>query len=208
MKEILKELETKISQSKENNNNPLSVACIVSQCINDYFGGGFNPSNRFEMYGENETITLSDMKNKKLAMCAEKASVAQNCYAVMQEAGVEERFNPKLVNSDLTTNRGRELHSFIILENVNEEKTSWLFDIMNPTKYIYNGEERVGVAFYSISPEQLKEFKQGKSFKFKSIYEEFGYEVCKPDRYYGNGNVNKQSFDSPTNPSGPFSEGK
>ena len=186
MIELLNDLEKRFNQqTDEQNKNLMWITYAVENSINEYFGGRGDGAKRESAYfSNNEHLTLSDIKNERIGLCAERASVAQNCFEVLREAGIIKSYIPHLTNSHLTIKGERTPHSFITL--VNEEKSSWIFDIENNIEYLdKDGNKTFGVALYKMSKEELEEFKQGHSLKLKSVYELSGIEECGQDRYYG-----------------------
>ena len=128
--------------------------------------------------------SLSDLKNKRVAQCAEKASVAQNILLAIIQTGLIKKFNSNFVSSKLNNNP----HAFILLENKEKEGTSYIFDIENPSTIILpDGTKKTFVGVYPISREQLIDFYNGKSIKLKSIlHGKNGMKETGVDRFYGN----------------------
>ena len=190
MIELLNDLEMRFNQhTDEQNKNLMWITYSVYSSIEEYFGGHGESAKRKNAYfRNNEHLTLSDIKNERIGLCAERASVAQNCFEVLREVGILKNYIPHLTNSHLTIEGNRNPHSFITL--VSEEKSSWIFDIENNIEYLdKDGNKTLGVALYKMSKEELEEFKQGHSLKLKSVYELSGIKECGLDRYYGSEDI-------------------
>ena len=186
MKEILNNLESTIMNYTDKQKNDLAwIAKAVDFIINNYFGGTGDAKNRKIVYSQNDDhLKLSDIHGRSIGLCAERASVAQNCFEVLREIGILRSYIPYLTISRIINDGNINPHAFIIL--VNEQKCSWLFDIENDIKYLNrDGTPTQGLAFYQMSKEELERFKEGQSIQLKSIYELYGYKLCGKSRFYG-----------------------
>ena len=67
---------------------------------------------------------------------------------------------------------------------------NYMHDVIeNPVQYQSDGKILDGVALYSMTEAEYKEFVEGKVISPKSIYEKFGLTLIGDKRYYGNGEI-------------------
>ena len=189
MRDILKTIEI-----SEDTSNLLVILTEIQNKIGNYFGGDCDDNlKRFDAYMTSGfKCSLSDLKNKRVAQCAEKASVAQNILLAIIQTGLIKKFNSNFVSSKLNNNP----HAFILLESKEKEGTSYIFDIENPSTIILpDGTKKTFIGVYPISREQLIDFYNGKSIKLKSIlHGKNGMKETGVDRFYGNEEVKLPTF--------------
>ena len=185
MAEILKEI-----QISEENRDLLNILTEIFNKINDYFGGkNTDDMKRITEYMDSGfRSTLSQIKNKRLGQCAEKALVAHNVLKSIIHTGHIKSFDSRFISSKLNNSP----HAFIIMENISQKDgNSFIFDVENPASIICPDGRTISViGLYPISKNQLNEFYEGKSIKLKCIYDGVsGYKEDGIDRYYGNQHV-------------------
>ncbi len=190
MEKVIEKFETEMNKCSEmEKKNLLTLLYYIHNVIENYFGGRGIHNKRQEAYfnAQKGVLNLSDIEGKQVGVCAERSMVGHQLLSLLSAEG-DINYNSHIANSFLTVNGEREPHSFIILKHKEEDK-QFLFDIENPVQY-QNGEEIVsGVALYSMTEAEYKDFLAGKVISPESIYEKFGMTLIGDKRYYGNGEI-------------------
>lgn len=190
MEAVLRLLEERLASHPDG--KLLSVLTDVYVAIDKFLGGRGIKTIRQSTYINNKgTLTLSDIQGKNIGQCAERATIAHNCLKVLEKTGAIQSYSSKLTNSFLDVDGNRGPHSFVTLISKDPTKDSLLFDIENLLHYKTepDGQLTEGVGLYAMMPDELEQFKEGKTLKLKSIWEKFGLKISDKDRYYGNEKV-------------------
>lgn len=148
---------------------------LVQNEINDYFGTG-NLEKRLSFYmlngkinsnNEDERIcTLSQIKGKGIAKCAEKASVANNILLMLHKMSLFD-YEVNYLNSLLSINSSfPDGHAYLEFSRVknNGEKVHIIYDITNPEIVIYNGQDYAYPALYQLDENEFYSFINGGFF--------------------------------------------
>ena len=137
---------------------------VVQYAISSYFGNSLgspsverrNQEFYLDQSAENEkpTISIAEVKGKGIAVCAEKAAMAQNLWTF---AGLDS----SLIMADCSGDSGKsELHAYNILKT---EKGYFIYDPTNP-RVVLDGENHLqstSAAVYPISSEDFLKLQQG-----------------------------------------------
>ena len=102
-------LKSKIKNINIDNINEVMEAIIMT--IDDYFGGYSNLSERLKYYNPDnpEENKISNLKGKGVAMCSERAALAQN---LLSSIGINVTYN----TSFISINGTREYHAYNLIE--------------------------------------------------------------------------------------------
>lgn len=174
--EIINEIISKISKLPKNDdfNHMIDTFNILQKEINNYYGIN-SQENRLSFYMKNGATTdnedvricsMSQIKGKGIAQCAEKAALANNILLILNSMGL---FNYKVnyINA-LTTigDRETEGHAFLEFDRINSkgETVHIIYDITNPEIVLLNGEEFFYPAVYSLTNDEYEAFLDGGSF--------------------------------------------
>ena len=188
MNNIIEMLENSWNAKSENERkNLLSILTDIYSITEEYLGGHGIQSTRQKAYFQatNNRLNLSEIKGKNIGLCAERAAMGHQLLSILEKADLI-NFESILTNSHMTMDT-IEPHSFIVLKHKKDSSKQYIFDIENPLEYKMNesSEPRLGVALYSMTEEEYKAFKEGKSISPQSIYEQFGMSVVSAKRFYG-----------------------
>lgn len=188
MNNIIEMLENSWNAKSENERkNLLSILTDIYSITEEYLGGHGIQATRQKAYlqAPNNRLNLSEIKGKNIGLCAERAAMGHQLLSILEKAGLI-NFESFLTNSHMTMDT-IEPHSFIVLKHKKDSSKQYIFDIENPLEYKMNesSEPRLGVALYSMTEEEYKAFKEGKSISPQSIYEQFGMSVVSAKRFYG-----------------------
>jgi len=132
------------------------VPTAIQYTIGEYFGNHFgeaesDQANRqFYFDEDSDVVNLSQLKGKRLAVCMEKAAVAQN---LLSFTGMDCRL--VMSNCYLRENQEKpELHVFNVFST---DKGNWIYDPTNPRLVMAADGSvlSVGAAAYHITNEQL-----------------------------------------------------
>lgn len=153
----------------------LSVQYALSNYFGNALGGDDVTSRNMAFYNERsimsdeplENISIADMKGEGIAVCIEKAAVAQNLMSFLGR-------NSRLVLSNkckIDTGGDEEAHAFNVIRS---EKGTFIYDPANPSVQITKeeGEARsmsVAPALYKLTEEQLEAFNQGKPVEVQHV---------------------------------------
>ena len=190
MNEVIEMLENRwTAKTESERKNLLSVLIDIYSITNEYLGGHGNPEIRqnayFQATDAGERLNLSEIKGKRIGLCAERAAIGHQLLSILERSGLM-NFESFLTNSHMTTDT-KEPHSFIVLKHKKDSSKQFIFDIENPLEYKMDesSEPKLGIALYSMTEEEYEAFKEGKSIVPKSIYEQFGMSVVGEKRAYG-----------------------
>lgn len=188
MCEMLQKLENAFGTNSEGPIDLLTLLYFMRNMINEYFGGlPHDMQDRENAYSQavDQTLMLSDMKGKGLGACAEYATVAHNCFVVLQEAGLAKSYSSRLTSGRMLDAYGEGRHSFIVLSNNDSQKDSLIFDVAND---IYDERKKTSaVGVFVLSPEELERFRMGETIDPINIYKKLGYDIDSGMRRYGSG---------------------
>lgn len=195
-------LQKQSSISKDNDFSYMKdLFLLVQDELNKYFGTG-SEANRERFYvlngreiDDERICSLSQLKGKGVAKCAEKASVANNILLILNQMGL---FNYEVhyLNSLASFNSSfPEGHAFLEFSRVNSkgEKVHIIYDVTNPEiiRSNNNGDNNYYnyPALYLLMEEEFIDFMNGKPFdnshfifkdyELKEKREYIGYSVKK-----------------------------
>lgn len=166
----------KISQlsPKDGFNHMIDIFNLLQSEINQYYGTT-EQENRLTFYMNNGTKTededvricsMSQIKGKGIAKCAEKASLANNVLLMLNSMGLFD-YQVNYLNALTTLNNGTpEGHAFLEFSRVNAkgETIHIVYDVTNPEIVLSNGQEYFYPAIYSLTDEEYQSFLSGISF--------------------------------------------
>jgi len=166
----------KISQlpPKDGFNHMIDIFNLLQSEINQYYGTT-EQENRLTFYMNNGTKTededvricsMSQIKGKGIAKCAEKASLANNVLLMLNSMGLFD-YQVNYLNALTTLNNGTpEGHAFLEFSRVNTkgETIHIVYDVTNPEIVLSNGQEYFYPAIYSLTDEEYQSFLSGISF--------------------------------------------
>lgn len=168
----------KISQlpPKDGFNHMIDIFNLLQSEINQYYGTT-EQENRLTFYMNNGTKTedededvricsMSQIKGKGIAKCAEKASLANNVLLMLNSMGLFD-YQVNYLNALTTLNNGTpEGHAFLEFSRVNTkgETIHIVYDVTNPEIVLSNGQEFFYPAIYSLTDEEYQSFLSGISF--------------------------------------------
>ena len=190
MEKVIENFETEINKCSEmEKKNLMTLLYYMHNVIENYFGGRGIHNKRQKAYFDapRGLLNLSDIENEQIGVCAERAMVGHQLLMLLSKDG-DINYDSYIANSFLTVEGEREPHSFIILKHKEEDK-QFLFDIENPVQYQNDGKIVGGIALYSMTETEYKDFVEGKVVSPQSIYEKFGMTLIGDKRYYGNGEI-------------------
>ena len=195
---ILEMLENKWDAKTENERkNLLGILTDIYTITEEYLGGHGIPSVRQNAYlkADNNRLTLSEIQEKNIGLCAERAAIGHQMFSIIEKAGLT-NFTSFLTISHLTVDT-REPHSFIVLKHNTDSSKQYIFDIENPVKYMKTSDSKpmLGVALYPMTQEEFEAFQEGKSIAPQTIYEQFGMIIADTKRYYGDEEITINKID-------------
>ena len=190
MEDILETFEKKWnSKSKAEKENFYNTLYDIYDITEKYLGGQGDIQARQQAYFQNGKLNLSDIKNKKIGICAERAAIGHQLISVLQQAD----FIPPYISSyytlsNLHADTQSEPHALIVLENKKDKSRNILFDIENPLEFYSTNtnQNELGIGFYIMTEDEYNAFKEGKSISPKSIYEQNGMSLIGSKRFFGN----------------------
>lgn len=163
--------------------------------INNYLGGFGNPNLRQKTYmdADNACLNLSEIRGKKIGLCAERASIGHQLLSILEKAGLID-FEPFFVNTLATIKNEKFPHSLIMLKRKSDSKY-FLYDIENPLQYkLEDGKYYSGIGLYCLSEDEHEDFISGrKCISPKTIYDLHNYQVLGEKLSFGNGPYKKRS---------------
>jgi hypothetical protein len=143
----------------------------ITTCISRYFGNIRSDGNTEGLNQEfylnhssvdSESINLSNLKDRKIAMCAEKAALAQNLLAFV---GLQ----PEMIMAECELTPGtKEMHAYNL---VHTSKGYFLFDPTNPKIY-YDKDSRIvnyHPSIYPISSDQYEQINSGQKIEVTHV---------------------------------------
>lgn len=175
--------------SESDKKNMINVFREVYEATEEYFGGHGDESKRINMYLSNEILKLSDIKGERVGLCAERASVAHEIFAILQKAGIL-KYTSYFTGTHLSSvDNASEVapHAVVVLQSEEDSNKVFLYDIENPILYKFpDGKEGRYIALYRMNEKQFEDFKNGKVMDLKSLLEEYdGYQLAEAKRQYG-----------------------
>ena len=191
--------------SKENDYNyMIELFYLLQDEINHYYGqNSVDSRDRFYMLNgddyyflngkkiEDDDIrvcTLSQLKGKGIAKCAEKAAVANNVLLFLNQLGLFD-YKVNYLNSLLTLEDGRtEGHAFLEFSRKNSQGKvhHLIYDVTNPETISLSGQLYSYPAVYSLTDEEYMDFvTNGTSFDNSKFIARQFYEVVKKREYRG-----------------------
>lgn len=189
MYDLIEILERYLSVKDEKQKKNLMVILTdVYAATEKYLGGHGIPQTRQQAYlnADENRLKLSEIKDKKIGLCAERTAMAHQLLTLLEKEGPLENYTSYLTNSHIKVNE-KDPHAFIILQHKEDKEKNFLFDIENPMDYKVRPDTETvkGIALYSMNAEELEKFKDGKCLKLKSVYENLGMTVIDDKRMYG-----------------------
>lgn len=166
----------KISQlpPKDGFNHMVDIFNLLQSEINRYYGTT-EQENRLTFYMNNGIKTddedvricsMSQIKGKGIAKCAEKASLANNVLLMLNSMGLFD-YQVNYLNALTTLNNGTpEGHAFLEFSRVNTkgETIHIVYDVTNPEIVLSKGQEYFYPAIYSLTDEEYQSFLSGIPF--------------------------------------------
>lgn len=174
--EFMSTIVPKISQlpPKDDFNHMIDIFNLLQSEINQYYRTT-EQENRLTFYMKNGIKTddedvricsMSQIKGKGIAKCAEKASLTNNVLLMLNSMGLFD-YQVNYLNALTTLNNGTlEGHAFLEFDRVNTkgETIHIIYDVTNPEIVLSNGQEFFYPAIYSLTDEEYKSFLNGKPF--------------------------------------------
>lgn len=174
--EFMNTIVPKITQlpPKDGFNHMIDIFNLLQAEINQYYGTS-EQENRLSFYMNNGIKTddedvricsMSQIKGKGIAKCAEKASLANNVLLMLNSMGLFD-YQVNYLNALTTLNNGTpEGHAFLEFDRVNTkgETIHIVYDVTNPEIVLSNGQEYFYPAIYSLTDEEYRSFLSGKPF--------------------------------------------
>ncbi len=166
----------KISQlpPKDGFNHMVDIFNLLQSEINRYYGTT-EQENRLTFYMNNGIKTddedvricsMSQIKGKGIARCAEKASLANNVLLMLNSMGLFD-YQVNYLNALTTLNNDiPEGHAFLEFSRVNTkgETIHIVYDVTNPEIVLSKGQEYFYPAIYSLTDEEYQSFLSGIPF--------------------------------------------
>lgn len=166
----------KISQlpPKDGFNHMVDIFNLLQSEINRYYGTT-EQENRLTFYMNNGIKTddddvricsMSQIKGKGIAKCAEKASLANNVLLMLNSMGLFD-YQVNYLNALTTLDNGTpEGHAFLEFSRVNTkgETIHIVYDVTNPEIVLSKGQEYFYPAIYSLTDEEYQSFLSGIPF--------------------------------------------
>ena len=193
--EITNSLLSKISHlpPKDRFSHMIDIFNLLQKEINDYFGeyGEEDRLNFFVKNGEKTNdecvriCSLSQIKGRGIAQCAEKASLANNILLILNSMGLFD-YKINYLNALTSINNSYpEGHAFLHFDkkNKNGQTTHLIYDITNPEIVIANNGEYYYPALYQLNEEEFSTFMNGGSFD-NSKFIMINYYQPKENRIY------------------------
>ena len=207
--EFINTIVPKISQLPQIDsfNHMIDIFNLLQSEINQYYGTT-EQENRLTFYISNGIKTndedvricsMSQIKGKGLAKCAEKASLANNVLLMLNSMGLFD-YQVNYLNALTTLNNGMpEGHAFLEFDRVNTKGDTIhiIYDVTNPEIVLSNGQEYFYPAIYSLTDEEYKSFLSGKPFD-NSKFMMANYLQTKETRKY-QGFANSKEYDEGLN---------
>lgn len=174
--EFMNTLLPKIFQlsPKDEFNHMIDIFNLLQSEINQYYGTT-EQENRLTFYINNGIKTndedvricsMSQIKGKGFAKCAEKASLANNVLLMLNNMGLFD-YQVNYLNALTTMSNGLpEGHAFLEFRriNINGKITHIVYDVTNPEIVLLNDKEYFYPAIYSLTDEEYKSFLNGIPF--------------------------------------------
>lgn len=205
--EFMNTIVPKISQlpPKDGFNHMIDIFNLLQSEINQYYGIN-GQENRLAFYMNNGIKTddedvricsMSQIKGKGIAKCAEKASLANNVLLMLNSMRLFD-YKVNYLNALTTLNNGTpEGHAFLEFDRLNTkgETIHIIYDVTNPEIVLSNGQEYFYPAIYSLTDEEYKSFLSGKPFD-NSKFMMNNYLQTKETRKYQGFSTSKEYDDS------------
>ena len=174
--EFMNTLLPKIFQlpPKDEFNHMMDIFNLLQSEINQYYGTT-EQENRLTFYINNGIKTndedvricsMSQIKGKGIAKCAEKASLANNVLLILNSMGLFD-YQVNYLNALTTMSNGLpEGHAFLEFSRINAKGkiTHIVYDVTNPEIVLLNGKEYFYPAIYSLTDEEYQSFLNGIPF--------------------------------------------
>ena len=159
---------------KDGFNHMIDIFNLIQSEINRYYGTT-EQENRLTFYMNNGIKTddddvricsMSQIKGKGIAKCAEKASLANNVLLMLNSMGLFD-YQVNYLNALTTLDNGTpEGHAFLEFSRVNTkgETIHIVYDVTNPEIVLSKGQEYFYPAIYSLTDEEYQSFLSGIPF--------------------------------------------
>lgn len=195
--EFMNTVVSKIIQlpQKDSFNHMIDIFNLLQAEINQYYGT-LQQENRLAFYMNNGVKTndedvricsMSQIKGKGIAKCAEKASLANNVLLMLNGMGLFD-YQVNYLNAITSLNNGTpEGHAFLEFDRVNTkgETIHIIYDVTNPEIVLSNGEEYKYPAIYSLSNYEYELFLNGGSFDNSKFMMANYYQTKETRKYQG-----------------------
>lgn len=172
--ELLNSVINKCSQITTQNGFERMIAMfnVIQDEINAYFGT-VKTVNREQYYMQNgkeltedsRICSMSEIKQKGIAECAEKTSVANNLLLLLNQMNMF-LYEVSYMNSIVNMPKETGGHAYLGFSKTNKagEKNYIIYDITNPEIVSYNGTDYLYPAVYSLSSSEYESFLNGIPF--------------------------------------------
>ena len=174
--EFMNTLLPKILQlpPKDEFNHMIDIFNLLQSEINQYYGTT-EQENRLTFYINNGIKTddedvricsMSQIKGKGIAQCADKASLANNVLLILNNMDLFD-YQVNYLNALTTLNNGiPEGHAFLEFSRINAKGkiTHIVYDVTNPEIVLLNDKEYFYPAIYSLTDEEYQSFLNGIPF--------------------------------------------
>ena len=195
--EFMNTIVSKISQlpPKDGFNHMIDIFNLLQSEINQYYGTT-EQENRLTFYMNNGIKTddedvricsMSQIKGKGIAKCAEKAALANNVLLMLNNMGLFD-YQVNYLNAITLLNNGTpEGHAFLEFDRVNTkgETIHIIYDVTNPEIVLSNGGEYKYPAIYSLSNDEYELFLNGGSFDNSKFIMANYYQTKETRKYQG-----------------------
>ena len=190
---------------KDGFNHMIDIFNLLQSEINQYYGT-IKQENRPTFYMNNGIKTddedvricsMSQIKGKGIAKCAEKVSLANNALLMLNSMGLF-NYQVNYLNALTTLNNGiPEGHAFLEFSRLNTkgETIHIVYDVTNPEIVLSNGREYFYPALYSLTDEVYQSFLSGIPFD-NSTFIMANYLQTKETRKYQGFSKSKDYDDS------------
>lgn len=197
MEKIMPEIE-KI-EFKNDYNYMSKLFDLLENEIQEYYGKSEGPitkeeENEREVFytvesrlksGQKGVITMKNMKDKRLGMCVEKSSLANNALKMLHEMDAFD-YDIEYLNSmcELEGEKPGD-HAFLKFDRISNkgERINIIYDISNKIKIEYNDQEIKDRGIYLLKDDEYEEFINGGSFDNSKYILSDTYKVLEKREY-------------------------
>lgn len=193
--ELLNSVINKCSQITTQNGFERMIAMfnIIQDEINSYFGVDstvnretYYVQNGKEITEDSRICSMSDIKQKGVAKCAEKTSVANNLLLLLNQMNMFP-YEVSYMNSIVNMSKETDGHAYLGFSKTNKagEKNYIIYDITNPETISYNGVDYLYPAVYSLNQSEYESFLNGVPFDNSHFVMAQSYPPKEKRTYFG-----------------------